>query len=137
MKLKIPQYKSFEKFFLLGAKNNLSVDRICAGLVAFLPILQHYKGLYRSAGFTVLLFILPMFIIRLLLAVKRGIFDKKCASAILPLIIFEVYTMVVHSVTISGILYAFFMITIFEMCSIYLQMRKRGNYDSICILLHF
>ena len=67
----------FEEIAGLGAEHTTVFDRICAFLLAMSPLLQFYKGPVRNAGFTVLLLVAPLFVLRL----AKGSRAKNCSTA--------------------------------------------------------
>lgn len=105
-KLKIDSYSTV----LLGRENKHFLDKLCAFLLALSPILQHYVGVYKNAGFTALLLVFPVVSLRLFLKLGSRSVDKRCFSAILPLLLFELYSAIMPSLNLSRLLYSFFMI---------------------------
>lgn len=97
------------KIVSYGHENREILDRFCALLLAFAPILQHYKGLYENAGFTAILFAFPVLTLRLISRIKFKKLNMKCLAAISPLLFFEIYTAIDHSVTVPKLLYILFM----------------------------
>ena len=53
-----------QELMLFGSENLTFGDKICALVMALAPLLQHYKGIVQNAGFTVLLLITPILLIR-------------------------------------------------------------------------
>ena len=92
-----------------GNWNKLFLDKICALLFVISPLLQHYKGLYQNAGFTSYLVLIPWLVIRLFQEIKCGHARVRCIVT-LPLILFFVYSAIIHEITVSKILYSGFMI---------------------------
>ncbi len=103
------EYKELVSY---GSWNDSSLDKLCALLIAVSPLLQHYKGLYENAGFTALFFAFPILSLRFLTRSGRG-YNAKTLSAIFPLILFELYTAVDHTISVSRLLYVVFMIWVF------------------------
>ena len=96
-----------------GSENNKRVDKLNAFLLVLSPILQHYKGIYKNAGFTVIFLVAVISIMHLFTRIKSGRFDVKCLKAIVPLLIFQVYKMVDHSISVNKLLYGIFMLIVF------------------------
>lgn len=94
----------------LGVNNTKGIDKLCAFLLAVSPILQHYRGIYDNAGFTVLLIVMPVLLLRFL--TKRKV-AKRTLLPLLPLLVFELYSAVVHSSNIPRLLYVLFMMVVF------------------------
>ena len=115
MKLKIYGFKDylFEDTATLGTKNNTMGDRMCALLLALCPIIQFYNGIYRNAAFTVIIVLFPFLVLKLGRIVNRGGFDKQCMMAIIPIILFQLFKMVDHTINISKVIYAIFFIVVF------------------------
>lgn len=101
-----------------GSENNSLIDKIVALLLTLSPILQHYIGLYENAGFTVYLIVSPFVIKKMITRINRSntykkITYKQCFIAMLPLILFEIYTIFNRSITVSHLLYGGFMAVLF------------------------
>ena len=107
------QKKLFDDAVLYGANNTGFLDKVCAFLIAISPILQHYKGMYVNAGFSVLLLISPYLAMKLFLKLIDKHYDSKCVVAIIPLLLFQLYKMLDHTVNMSKMFYAVFIIIIF------------------------
>lgn len=105
--------KNLSLSFKLGEGFASFSDKICAFLMALLPLLQHYKGPYKNMGFTVILLLCPILFFKFLTHSNRDKIDSNCAKAIFPLLLFELYTVTVHQISLSRILYGGFMILIF------------------------
>ena len=118
MVLKIRKYKSTDKDFLLGEKSNTVIDRVCAILLALTPLFQHYVGLFRNAGFTVLLLVFPFIFFRSIINIIHREINNRCILAVLPIIIYEVYTIIAHSLGVNSSLYGLFMAFIFMAISV-------------------
>ena len=58
------RYEEYKSISAYGSANKTALDKLCSFLLAIAPILQHYKGLYENAGFTVLLFAFPILTVR-------------------------------------------------------------------------
>lgn len=89
------------------------IDRISAFLLAVSPILQHYIGLYENAGFTVLLFVLPLLLLRFL---QKGT-TISVKPEIVPLLLFEFYSFIARSFSLSRLLYIGFFIILYLLIS--------------------
>lgn len=113
MKLKLHGFHLFDEAITYGADNLTFWDKICALLLAISPILQHYKGIYTNAGLSVLLFISPYLVMKLVLKINKKRYDGSCLLAILPLLLFQLYKMVDHTLSIGKTLYAIFIIIVF------------------------
>lgn len=85
------------------------IDQISAFLIAVSPILQHYKGLYENAGFTVL--IVAVLLLLPGLFSRHGIIHIK--TEIIPLVLFEFYTFVARNFSFSRLLYVGFFVFLF------------------------
>lgn len=103
----------YEKLVSYGSQNRTILDRLCAFLLAISPILQHYKGVYENAGFTVLLIAFPILTLRFFTKHGGRRFNSRNLIAILPLLLFELYTAVDHNVSLLRLLYIAFMMWIF------------------------
>jgi len=103
----------FLQMTALGAENRTVLDKLCAVLLAIAPILQHYVGVYKNAGFTALLVVFPIVTLRFIFKFSSGIVHRKCLSAIFPLLIFELYSVAMPSFSINRLLYGTFMIWVF------------------------
>lgn len=106
-KSRIDEYAGVMK---LGIEHHTILDKFCALMLAISPILQHYKGLYQNAGFTVLLFATPVLLLRLLAKHKAS---SRVMMALVPLLLFELYTVFIRSYSVSRLFYVLFIILIF------------------------
>lgn len=79
-----------------GSENTAFGDKICAFVFALAPILQHYKGIVENAGFTVLILITPILFLQTFKKLDSGVVARKNFFAIIPLIIFYFYTIIVR-----------------------------------------
>ncbi len=79
-----------------GSENTTFGDKICALVLALAPILQHYKGIIENAGFTVLILITPILFLRTFKKLDSGVVERKSFFAIIPLIIFYFYTILIR-----------------------------------------
>lgn len=79
-----------------GSENTTFGDKICALVLALSPILQHYKGIIENAGFTVLILITPILFLRTFKKLDSGVVERKSFFAIIPLIIFYFYTILIR-----------------------------------------
>lgn len=115
MKIRLREFRDdiFDELVTYGSNNITLIDKICALLLALSPILQHYKGVYLNAGFSVLLLISPYVMMKLVVKLMGGRHDSKCFGAIIPLLFFQLYKMVDHGASGGKILYGFFMLMIF------------------------
>lgn len=85
-----------QELMLYGRENTTFGDKVCALVLALAPLLQHYKGIVENAGFTVLILITPILLLRTFYKLKGGLINKKCFYAIIPLIIFYFYTILIR-----------------------------------------
>ena len=85
-----------QELMLYGSENTTFGDKICALVMALAPLLQHYKGIVQNAGFTVLLLITPVLFIRTINKLDKGVVNRKCFYAIIPLILFYLYTILIR-----------------------------------------
>lgn len=104
-----------QDLILYGNVNNTFGDKICALFLALAPLLQHYRGLVENAGFTVLLLITPVLFLHTVAKLKTGFHNRKCFIAIIPLVIFFFYTILVRDFNGMRLGYVLLMIWIF-MC---------------------
>ena len=102
-----------ESVVFYGSWNEGFFSKFCALVFALAPILQHYIGIIQNAGFTVLILISPILVLKFLVKISRGGIDTECLVAILPLILFELYTVFVHGVDASRLFYVLFLILLF------------------------
>lgn len=110
-------------FITYGANNNTVIDKLCAFIFAISAILQHYKGFYRNAGFSAFLVISPYILMKLLsrlvhmkkthIKKSRRNVDVRCLTAIVPLILFQLYKTFSHNISFSKLLYGAFMLVFF------------------------
>lgn len=96
----------------LGSDNIQVADKLCAFLVAISPILQHYVGVYENAGFSVLIIAILILSIKAFTTFNIKI-SAECLRAIFPLILFELYTVMDRSFSISRAMYAVFFIWLY------------------------
>lgn len=96
-----------------GNKNDDFMDKICAFLLALCPILQHYKGIYQNAGFTLLIVLFPFIMIKFLLKIKYSKVDEKCLIAVFYLLLFQIFKIVDHTASITKLAYGIFFILLF------------------------
>lgn len=96
-----------------GLENDMILDKFCAFLLAVAPILQHYKGIYQNAGFTLLIILFPYIMLKLFLKIRDSKIEIKCMTAIMPLILFQLFRMVDHNVSITKLAYAIFFVLLF------------------------
>ena len=100
-----------QKFEYLGSENISLIDKVCAFLLVIAPILQFHIGLYKSAGFTMLLIAFPFLLFRFLVKISiNGKICKQCIIAILPLVLFEIYSIVSRDLSLYRIIYVLFVI---------------------------
>lgn len=107
-----PNKNMFNEIIKYGTENNTVMDRLCAFFIALSPILQHYKGFYRNAGFSLLILIMPVLILRLMTNLAKGKYDPRCIKAVLPLLAFQIYKIFDHGPSVSKALYGAFIITV-------------------------
>ncbi|MCR5659283.1 MAG: hypothetical protein K6G25_08160 [Bacteroidales bacterium] len=98
---------------LYGSENTSFGDKVCALVLALAPLLQHYKGVVQNAGFTVLLLITPILFLRTYFKLKIGVVDKKSFYAIIPLIIFYFYTIIIRDFNVMRLGYVLLLSWIF------------------------
>ena len=102
-----------QDLILFGNENNSFGDKICALILAMAPLLQHYIGVVENAGFTALLLIIPMLLLHTLNKLNGGLHNKKCFFAIIPLVIFFFYTILVRDFNGMRLGYVLLMVWIF------------------------
>ena len=107
------KYEEYKSISAYGSAYKTGLDKLCSLLLAIAPILQHYKGLYENAGFTVLLFAFPILTVRYFQNRLGKRFSVKNLMAILPLLLFEIYTAFDHTVSLPRLLYIGFMMWVF------------------------
>ncbi|MBQ6307305.1 MAG: hypothetical protein IJK78_12135 [Bacteroidales bacterium] len=105
--------EGIESIVSYGSWNQGFFNKLCALVFALAPILQHYIGIIQNAGFTVLILISPILVLKFLAKISGNGINKECLVAILPLILFELYTVVVHGVVASRLFYVLFLILLF------------------------
>lgn len=147
MVLRIEKYNNstFPDGLQYGYENILCIDKVNAFLLILSPILQHYKGLYKNAGFTVLLFVAVVSFIRLLVRIKENRIDGRCMQAIIPLLLFQVYKTLDHSISVSKMIYGIFMLLVFiEIASGTINTKyiveyatKVGSIAAICLIIQY
>jgi len=94
----------------LGQQNTTLIDRLCALLFALTPICQHYYGLVENAGFTIYLIVFGIMLLRLF---AHRFVRLRRLRPIIPLVLFELYTVVVRlSSSFSRIFSAGFIIAV-------------------------
>lgn len=104
-----------QDLILYGNENKTFGDKVCAFSLALAPLLQHYKGLIENAGFTILLLITPILLLRTFGKLKVGLLNRKCFFAIIPLVAFFIYTILVRDFNAMKLGYVLLMVWIF-MC---------------------
>ena len=104
---------SEQDLILYGNENKTFGDKVCAFSLALAPLLQHYKGLIENAGFTILLLITPILLLRTLEKLKIGLHNRKCFFAIVPLVVFFIYTILVRDFNGMRLGYVLLMVWIF------------------------
>ena len=102
-----------ESVISYGIWNKGLFNKLSALVFALVPILQHYIGVIQNAGFTLLLLISPIIILKFFKVLLKGGIDKECLIAILPLVLFEFYTSLVHGFSASRLFYVFFVVLLF------------------------
>lgn len=105
--------EGIESIVSYGSWNEGFFNKLCALVFALAPILQHYIGVIQNAGFTVLVLISPILILKLLMKVSKSGINAECLVAILPLILFEFYTVVVHGFDASRLFYVLFLLLLY------------------------
>ena len=118
-----------------GAWNKQFLDKVCAFLFAVSPILQHYKGVYQDAGFTVYFILFPWAMLRLLQEIHHSRAHVK-QLATLPLMLYLAFPAFIHGIALNKVLYSGFMVV---MCLLLeygcLNIRYIFKYASyVCIL---
>jgi len=96
-----------------GSGQNGPVSEFTALSVALFPLLQNYVGIYKNAAVSLLILIFPFMILRTLRKMSAGAISKRCVTAVIPLIFFELYTAVVHSISLYRLMYSVFLILVF------------------------
>ena len=81
----------------LGYENTNSLDMLVSFLLAISPLLQHYRGIAVNAGIFVLIVCLPYVCLKLLFKLRT--LKLKNILFALPLVIFQVFRVVVHGTT--------------------------------------
>ena len=107
------RYEECRSITAYGSVNNTVFDKICSFLLAVAPLLQHYKGIYENAGFTVLLAVFPILSMRFFQKRRSRQLSIHNLKAILPLMFFEIYTALDHTISAPRLLYIAFMMWIF------------------------
>lgn len=102
-----------QELMLYGSENTTFGDKVCALVLALAPLLQHYKGIVENAGFTVLILITPILFIRTFYKLKGGLINKKCFYAIIPLVIFYFYTIIIRDFNVMRLGYVLLLSWIF------------------------
>lgn len=102
-----------QKLMIYGSENTTFGDKVCALVLALAPLLQHYKGIVQNAGFTVLLLITPILFLRTYYKLKVGLVNKKCFYAIIPLILFYFYTILIRDFNVMRLGYVLLLSWIF------------------------
>lgn len=102
-----------QELMIYGSENTTFGDKVCALVLALAPLLQHYKGIVQNAGFTVLLLITPILFLRTFYKLKGGLINKKCFFAIIPLIIFYFYTILIRDFNVMRLGYVLLLSWIF------------------------
>ena len=108
-----PQRNKLGDCIFSGNTNASILDKLVALLLVLSPILQHYVGLYRSAGFTILLLVSPYLILKVLKKFQLGRVNTTHLTTFLILFLFQFYKMISHSITTSKIMYGVFMLICF------------------------
>lgn len=75
-------------------------ERICIFLLAICPILQHYKGVFESAGVTVFILVFPYIALKLM---QKRIILLKSFQILLPLYMFLLFKVIDHGTSVSEI----------------------------------
>ena len=96
---------------LCAERKSSVVDKICAFFLVVSPILQHYQGLLRNAGFTILIFLCPFLAIKVMSIFKENI---RISVAIIPLVVYEIYTAFhIDAFSVMSLVYATYIIILF------------------------
>lgn len=99
----------YSEVFEPDRRNSRMIDKICAFLLAFTPILQHYKGLLEDLGITIMLVTLFWYFVRFLLRIPK----IRIPSMIIGLLIFQLYKSLIHGTSFMGLAYAFVMVFLY------------------------
>lgn len=84
------------------------INQVCSFVLALCPLLQHYKGFLKNAGFSALLLICP-FIFSKLLVKLRTFHSLRKRSCFIPLIFFIIWKSVIHNISVMKVFYGLFM----------------------------
>lgn len=103
----------FEEIASLGAEHTTLPDRVCAFLLALSPLLQFYVGPVRNAGFTVMVLIAPLLVLRLAKITANGRADRRCLIAVVPMLLFQLFKLFDHGVTVNKLFYCVFFLVVF------------------------
>ena len=103
----------FEDMASLGAEHTTFLDRACAFLLALSPLLQFYVGPVRNAGFTIMVLIAPLLVLRLAKTASTGRVDTRCMFAVIPMLLFQLFKLFDHGVTINKLVYCVFFLVVF------------------------
>lgn len=102
-----------ESVLSYGGWNKGIFNKLCALVFALVPIAQHYMGIIQNAGFTLLILISPIIILKFFSVFLKGSINKECFVAIIPLVFFEFYTAFIHGFNTSRLFYVFFVVLLF------------------------
>lgn len=103
--------------FKLGSEQISFADKLCALLLCLSPVLQHYVGVYKNAGFTALLLICPILFFRTVQTIRSKKINLYCIQAILPLLLYEMYSLL-KELSVGNLFYRTFMLFIFFAVSV-------------------
>lgn len=96
-----------------GDENKTLGDKFVALVLALAPLLQHYKGIVENAGFTVLLLITPILFLRTFEMFRKSAVNRRCLFAVVPLIIFFFYTVLIRDFNVMRLGYVLLLTWIF------------------------
>lgn len=96
--MELREIRNIKDDYFLGSDDNSILDWICAFLFAMMPLLQHYVGPIKNGGFTLLVIAFPLLAIRFFC--KKSIQFNRIVFAIVPFVLFEIYTTIIHGITI-------------------------------------
>ena len=72
--------------------------------------MQHYIGIYENAGFSILLLIFPWMLLRVINKIRYTFKINAVILSVVPLLLYHLYAMFIHGISLSKILYNGYMI---------------------------
>lgn len=140
-----PKKNKFGDIVFFGNSNTMVLDKLCAFLLVLSPILQHYVGPYRSAGFSILLILSPYLLLKVLKKIQLGKINTTHLSSFLVLFLFQFYKMISHNINTSKIMYGVFMLICFftivcECVNIKYVLRYAtyiATFAGLCLILQY